>query len=375
MEKRRWLLFFVLPRDKIESVKQALEILSNALAEKQFTAAAFRARIKGKEVSHYLGHTAQENTGAVRREVSKDSLFDLASLTKILSTVHLLLIAESEGRLFFKDSVTKYVPEFPHKDVDLMQLMEQRSGLVAHREFFKRVHAGEAPLGDQKMVLRWIAEEKLGEKKFVYSDLNYILLGKVVEAVYGGTIPQIFREKITAKLKLEHTGFVTLPHAVAEAKLSGMLAEKQKFVATESCPWRQKVLQGEVHDDNCWVMGGYAGHAGLFSTADETLKLLESFWRQVRANPTTWPLPDNLKTLPAGSFYRGMMVYPGLRAFPNAGFPGALGHTGYTGTSAWVHPETDSFIVLLTNRVHPSRKDDRFIDTRLRFHQALWEEL
>ncbi len=361
--------------DKIKTVKEAGKILSSALAERQFTAAACRARIRGKDYSLYLGHTAQENTGAMRRETGPESLFDLASLTKILCTTSLLLIAESEGRLFFKDPIQKYLPEFPHHDVDIMQLMEHRSGLPAHRDFFKRHLNKEAPLGDLGAVLRWIGEERLGEKRTVYSDLGFILLGAALETIYSATLPQIFQEKILAKLHRENTGFVTLPQAPAAARMAGMLAEKQRFVATESCDWRQKVLQGEVHDDNCWALGGYAGHAGLFANADDTLRLLEHLWRQVRANPNTWPLPENLKTVPAGSLYRGMMVYPGLRPFPDGGFPGALGHTGFTGTSAWVHQESDSFIVLLTNRVHPSRKDDRLIDTRLKFHQALWREL
>lgn len=355
-------------RDKIKEVKEAAKILSSALAEKQFTAAACRARIRGKDYSLYLGHTAQENTGAVRREISENSLFDLASLTKILSTTTLLLVAESEQRLSFSDSVQKFLPDFPHKELTLLDLMEHKSGLPAHREFFKENL-------DLPQTLQAIGKEPLGDKKTVYSDLGFILLGAVIEKIYSGAIPQVFHEKILSKLKLENTGFVTLPHSPPSARLSGMLAEKGRFVATESCSWRQKVLQGEVHDDNCWALGGYAGHAGLFANANDTLTLLEHLWRQVRANPNTWPLPESLKTTPAGSFYRGMMVYPGLRAFADSGFPGALGHTGFTGTSAWAHQESDSFIVLLTNRVHPSRKDDRLIDTRLKFHQALWREL
>ncbi len=340
----------------------ALTILRDAHARGEFSgcALAFRHGTEGLFWQHGTLSRADSSP------VGPQDFFDLASLTKIFSTGALLLQLESEDRLQLNDPITRWIPEFPDPTVTLRMLLEHRSGLPAHVEFFRRFSAGEAPMGDQRALRYWICEVKTDPARpQVYSDLGFMLLGFVVEKICGAALPEAFAERIAKRLKLQRTGFRLLPHAPSH---SPSLPDG-RFVATENCPWRGRVMQGEVHDDNCWTMGGYGGHAGLFSTAEESLRLLEHTSHLLRAHPDLFPVGTST------GFHAGFMVYPGLRPFPDAGFPGAVGHTGFTGTSAWWHPEKDLRVVLLTNRVHPSRDDGRFIDTRLRFHQALWRAL
>lgn len=303
-----------------------------------------------------------------------DSIFDLASVSKIASTLSLIFAAESEGRIAFADPVRKYFSGFPSAQTTLLDLLTHCSGLPAHQEFFRRFepNGGPVKLGDTKELRSWIYEAELkqpGEQ--VYSDLGFMLLGLLLESVYGQPLPELFQERISKRLKLESSGYVTLPHAPAPARMFGLLAAPERFVATETCPWRKKTLQGEVHDDNCWAFGGYAGHAGLFSTLQETAALCGHLWKQTQASPEF----RKRQAKAAGIFNYGFMTYPGLRPTPGPAFSGALGHTGYTGTSAWLHEPSGTLAILLSNRVHPSRSDSRWIDTRLEFHKILWSEL
>ncbi len=347
--------------------------LLEALGQKQASAVGFLLRRPGMEdIEWYLGNHAYATTDATPRETAADSLFDLASVTKILSTVNLLFMAESEGKFSFDDPVRKYFSSFPSASTKLSDLLRHGSGLPAHIEFFRKHEKGEATLGDQKPLLQWICEAGLKEPGVqVYSDLGFMLLGMLLESLYGKPLPEIFHERIVSRLKLENLGFVTLPHAPAPARMYGLLAEKSRFVATETCPWRKKTLQGEVHDDNCWAFGGCLGHAGLFGNARDAMTAFEHLLKQAKSNPEflrrTQPDP--------GTFSFGFSTYPGLRPFPGPAFATAYGHTGFTGTNIWFHEPSGIKVALFSNRVHPARSDGRWIDTRLQFHKILWEEL
>jgi serine-type D-Ala-D-Ala carboxypeptidase len=353
------------------------KILEQALAERQASGIAFLLQNKQRSPDRplcelYLGHHAHEGLHAERRPVAEDSLFDLASVSKILATVSLLFAAESEGKFHWQDPVRKFFSGFPSDDATLLSLMCHHSGLPAHIEFFRSYEKGETRLGDQKPLLQWICEAGLPNKgQQVYSDLGYMLLGLLLESIYGKNLPELFHERLVSRLKLENSGYVTLPHAPAPARLYGLLAPRSRFVATETCPWRHETLQGGVHDDNCWAFGGYAGHAGLFSNLRETARLFEHLWKQAQASPAF----RSREPSASGIFSYGFMTYPGLRPQPGPAFAGALGHTGYTGTSAWLHEPSGTLAILLANRVHPSRTDSRWVDTRLEFHKTLWEEL
>lgn len=352
-------------------LEKSRAFLEEALAQRQASGLAFLLRRPGETpLEWYLGTHAR----GPERAVDADSLFDLASLTKILATTSLLFAAESEGKFSWQDPVRKFFSDFPSADATILSLANHRSGLPAHVDFFRRyapLATGGPFLGDQRPLLSWIYEAGVSGSKQVYSDLGFLLLGLLLESLYGKSLPELFHERVVSRLKLENSGFVTLPHAPAPARMFGLLAARERFVATEDCPWRKKILRGEVHDDNAWALGGYGGHAGLFATARDTLALWDHLRRQAAASP------DFLRTKPEGpgAFCYGFMTYPGLRPFPGPAFAGARGHTGFTGTSLWFDEGSGTVAILLTNRVHPSRADDRFIQTRLEFHKLLWDEL
>jgi serine-type D-Ala-D-Ala carboxypeptidase len=357
------------------SLRASRAYLETALSQEQASAIAFLLRQPGlPDQEFYLGTHARAGLGFAG-PVNEESLFDLASVSKIFSTVSLLFSAESEGKFSWADPVRKYFTDFPGAHTTLLEVVTHRAGLPAHLEFFKRFAGfpgGLNKLGDQKPLLHWICEAGLSNPGTqVYSDLGFMLLGLLLESLHGKPLPEIFHERIASRLKLKNTGYVTLPHAPAPARLYGLLAEPARFVATETCPWRKKTLQGEVHDDNTWALGGFAGHAGIFSTLKESALLFEHLLKQAGASPAF--LSRKLEA--PGTFSLGFITYPGLRPFPGPAFEGAIGHTGYTGTSAWFHPPSRTMAILLSNRVHPTRADGRWIDTRLEFHKILWEEL
>jgi len=350
--------------------------LEKAIEEKHTSAVALLIRNPTNEnCEWYLGQTGRKEHGAISSAINSHSIFDLASVSKLLGTTSMLFTAQAEGRLEWNDPIQKYFSAFPSASVTILDLMGHKSGLPAHIEFFRKYsvfEGGLATLGDQGPLLNWICESGLPNAgKQVYSDLGFMLLGLLLEKQYGKPLPQIFHEKIASPLKLQSTGYVTLPHAKAEARLFGLLAPQDRFVATEICPWRKKTLQGEVHDDNTWSLGGYAGHAGLFSTPQEALTLFDHLWSKAQksADFVKREIPE------AGIFSFGFSTYPGLRPFPGPAFTQSFGHTGYTGTSLWFHPASQTLSILFSNRVHPSRSDDRWIMTRLEFHKLLWEEL
>ncbi len=347
--------------------------LEAALEAKQASAFSFLLRRPGlADLEWWLGNNCHEGIGGIRRTVGPDSIFDLASMTKILSTVNLLFVAESESRLQFHDPIQKYFSSFPSAETTLLDLLTHRSGLPAHIEFFRHYEKGIARYGDQRPLISWICEAGLPNAgKQVYSDLGFMLLGLLLESLYGKTIPELFHEKFVSKLKLESTGFVTLPHAAAPARMFGLLAPKERFVATEVCPLRKKTLQGEVHDDNAWAMGGFAGHAGLFSTPREVARLFEHLYKQAKVSPAFLAR----KPEAPGIFSYGFSTYPGLRPFPGPAWENSIGHTGFVGTSVWYHEHTKFLVITLCNRVHPERKDDRWIQGRLEFHKTLWQDL
>jgi len=361
----------------VKKIKGSIEILAKAVQEKQISGYALALAYKNQVTYESGGTHGYSDSGAIARYVNKNSLFDLASLTKIFSTSLLIHLSQRQGLLTILDPVQKYLPNFAHKQITIQHLLEHTSGLPAHLEFFKRYHQGEAALGDLDALKSWIYATPLSQatgSKTEYSDLGFMLLGFLLETIQAKPLAQIFHELVVQPLGLNQSGFVALPHSRWQDPGIALHFAPGDYVATELCPWRKKVMQGEVHDDNTWAMGGVAGHAGLFSTAAESLQILQ-FLNEILDQNKNFVRPDLGLRSSSNHFCQGLMVYPGLRAFAGNDFAGAVGHTGFVGTSAWSHPADELHVVLLTNRVHPSRTDTRWIETRLAFHQSLWNQL
>jgi CubicO group peptidase (beta-lactamase class C family) len=301
--------------------------------------------------------------------VTSDTRFDLASLTKVVATLPSVLALVERGEVSLSDPLKRFFSnagwmQAPSLgDATLVQLLTHTSGLPAWKPLFAQVEGRLTALAN---VLQTPLAHPVGE--VVYSDLGFILLGAVVERVSGTRLDAFADEHVFRPLGMRRTAF-RVP--TGEQDAAGAVA------ATEDCGWRGRLLQGEVHDENAFAMGGVAGHAGLFSTALDLARYARAWQDEaapfaspelLRAARREWVCGPNA----LGRRGLGWQLYrEGSSAGSRAG-SAAYGHTGFTGTSLWVEPESGWFAVLLTNRVHPSRTYGAGVhDLRVAFHDAV----
>ncbi len=274
-----------------------------------------------------------------------ETIYDLASLTKVIGTTTAVMILYDEGRIKLDAPVVTYLPEFTggYKDsVTVRQLLEHRSGLPADRDLWRIAHS---PAEARQVVLEAPLECKPGQC-YIYSDLGAITLGMMVERVTGQGLDVFLHERVFAPLGMVNTFFKPADSV------------KSRVAPTEVSPPRGYPLQGEVHDENAYALGGVAGHAGLFSTASDlsifAQMILEGGeYKGVRiVGDSTVKL---FTTRAAGSRALGWAMADGQWGSGRFMSEGSFGHVGYTGTSLWIDPDREMFVILLTNRVHAAR--------------------
>ncbi len=286
-----------------------------------------------------------------KEPMTLDTIFDAASLTKVVATTSSILKLVEEGKIRLNDPVTKYLPEFQggKSDITVRHLMTHFSGLRPDLDL-KPAWSG-YETGIQKALMdRPINPPGV---KFVYSDINYILLGEIVRRVSGQSLPQYAHDRIFAPLGMN------------ESMFQPPLALRARIAPTELDEATKQPFRGIVHDETTRFMGGVAGHAGLFTTAADLSKFAEMLLglgqRQgVRVfSPLTVRKATSPQTPADQPVLRGLGWDIESPFSSNRGdlFPvGSYGHTGFTGTSMWMDPYTNSYVILLTNSVHPHRK-------------------
>jgi CubicO group peptidase (beta-lactamase class C family) len=362
-------------RRKLGRVDRAID---KAIAGAEMPGAVLLARmVRDGEV---LEHCSVRGLAVVRPEripMTRETVFDLASLTKPLATATAVMLLVHEGALSLDDPVSKYLPMFSERDKDgvtLRHLLTHSSGLKPWRGYHELLLQKERKTGERwigtpsarefviERVLRSGLVHEPGEAS-VYGDLDFITLGAVVEAVSRQSFDDFCSERIFRPLEMNDTFFVRLEDGTPA------LPEKRRrtMAATENCPWRERILWGEVHDPNASVMGGVAGHAGLFSTADDVMTFARTVldvWhgrsealprdalrafltRQNIPGTTDWALGWDTPT-------------PGASSSGKHFSASSVGHLGFTGTSLWIDLEQEAIVVLLTNRVHLVAKKSRF---------------
>jgi CubicO group peptidase (beta-lactamase class C family) len=315
----------------------------------------------------------------------RDTLFDVASITKAAVTSVIAMREVGEGRLVLELPVVELLPEFAGPDraaVTVRQLLSHSSGLPAHRPFWKQ--AAEAA-SERRAVSLLAAREPLEyqpDERVVYSDLGFIVLGWLLERITGERLDVLARKHITGPLGLAATTFMSLSEPEQRARVLG----DRSIAATQLCPERHRVLLGEVDDLNAMAMGGVAGHAGLFSTADELARIAAALcraWRGDDAGDGALVQRDVVRTFwsrsgVAGSTWRLGWDGPAAASsqagtrFSRAG----VGHLGFTGCSLWIDPARETWIVMLSNRVHPAiPNNDRFKHFRPMLHDAIADAL
>jgi uncharacterized protein YbbC (DUF1343 family)/CubicO group peptidase (beta-lactamase class C family) len=282
-----------------------------------------------------------------REPMTLDTIFDLASLTKVIATTTSVMQLVEQGKIRLNDPVAKYLPEFAQNgkdDITVRQLLTHYSGLEPDLDL-KTPWEGKDTA--YKMAFAETLQNPPGSV-FVYSDINFITLGALVERVSGETLDEYVQRHIFRPLKMTHTRYV--PPAAWRIKIAPTQYDENDHM-----------LWGTVHDPTARRMGGVAGHAGLFSTADDLAKFAQTLLNggdgilsAVMVAKMTSP-----EQPPAAPVLRGFGWDIDSPFSTNRGdmLPvGSFGHTGFTGTSMWIDPTTKTYIILLTNAVHPRGK-------------------
>jgi CubicO group peptidase (beta-lactamase class C family) len=296
-----------------------------------------------------------------------DTIFDLASLTKVIATAPLLMRAVDQGRVRLGDPVRSYLRLWrgaDREDVTVRDLAAHCSGLTAYLPFF-RDHSGRVEF---EAAISTMALEYAPRTRSIYSDLGYILLGFILEDVFGRGLADLFAE--------------FAPQVTSEPLLFNPPASlRARTAPTGVDPWRGRLLVGEVNDENCWTLGGAAAHAGVFGTAIAAGDFARLVLRTFDANTTLGAARTMRLFATATADVPGSSRAIGWDTMLPTSSCGtklsrrAIGHTGFTGTSLWIDPELDVYIVLLTNRIHPTRENNRLKDMRGAIHDAVVGDL
>ena len=357
-----------------EKLKPAFDLLDRAVKDHAFPGGVLAVGWRGQLTEHAFGRLTYD----VKSPKARDStIYDVASLTKPIVTTSAIMMLVAEERVDLDAPLSRYLPECAggaskgqqsdwRKEMTAGELLLHTAGLPAHREFYKDAKGRDA------IFRRVCAEPLVAEPgtKVEYSDLGFILLGEIVERLTGQTLNQFAHEKIFAPLGMNHSYF-NPPRA-----LRAQIAPTENDTA-----FRKRQLQGEVDDANAFAMGGIAGHAGLFSTAQDIsvfaqMMLNGGMYAQERI--FTRSIIDQFTArVDAGNSARtlGWDVPTGNSASGHYMSPRAYGHNGFTGTSIWIDPEKDLFIILLTNRVYPSAANDKIRQVRPALHDAIIDAL
>ena len=307
-----------------------------------------------------------------------DTFFDISSLTKIFATTTLAARLIERGWLDWDTKVSSYFPLFKgHADCTVAHLLSHTAGYSAYRCIWlhlQNVFSGRelsgVPVKDRQLkarelILNTAPTHGLGAR-VIYSDISFLMLGFLLEEMTQLPLDEAVDRWVMKPLGLNG------PHFVRVRKGEKPRFPTARYAPTEISEWRGGLLQGQVHDDNCWAMGGYAGHSGLFCS------ITDLFWF-LRALSQGFVSTETLQRLwsPWGSFPRtlGWDIGGGEGSSTGTAFSKrTVGHLGFTGTSLWLDLEREAAVVLLTNRVHPSRDNVGIREARPLLHSALLDD-
>jgi len=303
------------------------------------------------------------------RPVTTRTVYDLASLTKVVGLTTAMMQLVEDGRVALDTPAVRYVPAFRDSAVTIRQLLTHSSGLPAWKPFFQRAHSREEmfALVDSEPL------EVPPGTRMAYSDLGAIVLTQVVEHVTGQRLDRYLQAHVFRPLGMRDTRFRP------PASWRGRIAPTEMDTA-----YRHRLVRGEVHDENAFAMGGISGHAGLFSTAPDLAKFAQMMLRfgrtgarghsgtGARGHGGTGRIVDSatvamFTAVQDSAFSSRALGWDTPSKGSSAGdelSARAFGHTGFTGTSIWIDPAKDLFVILLTNRVYPTRQNDRILRVR-----------
>ncbi|MBW1787416.1 MAG: serine hydrolase [Deltaproteobacteria bacterium] len=354
------------------------ELLQKGIAEGVYPGAVLLVSVGGR--TRYFRAVGCRCLVPCVEPMETDTIFDLASLTKPLATTLAAMKLVDEGRIHLDDPVDRAIsatlPE-DKKGITLRMLLSHSAGFPDWKPFYREL-AGAGKQGLKSRLRELVMSEPLiysPGKGTLYSDLGFVALEWFVERVCGGDLSTYLQRHFYGPLSLKRT-FLWSSSPVPPFG-SG------EFAATEDCPWRNRVIRGEVHDENAFAAGAWSGHAGLFGTAAEVHSLVDLLRQHYRGDRDDCLRPETAKTF----FSRDVTFGNGTRALgwdtpsrvdSSAGrffSPNSVGHLGFTGTSVWMDLDKDAVIIFLTNRIHPSRANRKIRAFRPAIHDAVMTAL
>jgi CubicO group peptidase (beta-lactamase class C family) len=315
------------------------------------------------------------------RPMTSNTRFDLASLTKPLATALAVLFLVSRKKLRLDASLEELLPstQIPgdKQKITLRQMLCHCSGLPSWKPYYLFLET--LPQDSRKSRLRQLVlREPLDFEpgtQTIYSDLGFILIEWILEKNSGQDLHQLTRKHLFGPMGCASLGYLPLARAAD--------SDSHDFADTEYCPWRNRIVSGRVHDENAYVVGGVAGHAGLFGTAAEVKCVLDTILDTLASTnaPVPWSREELIQFLrparfvPSSSWALGFDT-PALsgssagRHFSSE----TVGHLGFTGTSFWLDLKRQMAVIFLTNRIHPSRDNEKIKEFRPLLHDAVMEE-
>jgi CubicO group peptidase (beta-lactamase class C family) len=313
------------------------------------------------------------------RTMKEDTFFDLASLTKPLATVVSYMVLTQGFAIDLDDALGRLLPDFNKtnkKNVTVRQLLSHSSGLPAYRPYFETLR--DLPQEARKEALRnnLIREPlvNMPGSACLYSDLGFMILQMIVERITGTQLDHFVKSAVYEPLGISDLFFNRLDNDQNKSPYS--------YAVTEKCPWRGEFMEGKVHDDHAYLMGGVAGHAGLFGTVEAVHALLQRLltaWKgdaDTMAFETPWIRTFFQPQSRAGTWALGFDTPSRPESSSGKYFSDrSVGHLGFTGTSFWMDLEKEVIIVLLSNRIHPTRANEKIKRFRPLIHDTVMTAL
>jgi len=342
-------------------------IVNDAISDSSFPGAVVLVQKHDKVIfEKAFGHFTYEKSSP---RMKLNTLFDLASVSKVISTTTCAMICIDRSLFKLDDKAAGYIPEFAQngkENITIRNLLLHNSGLPAYKRYYKMYDNSEDVLKD---IYATELEYPIGTKT-IYSDLGIITLGKIIEKVTGKTLNEFAKQEIFIPLDMKNTMY-NPPDSL------------KKYCAPTEYDnyWRHRQIQGEVHDETASMLGGVAGHAGLFSTAGDISKVL-----QMLLDKGTFEGKRIIDSATVELFIKRQLE-KSTRALgwdtksPEGSSAGNLfsdisyGHTGFTGTSVWTDPTRNLFVIFLTNRVYPTRENHKLFKVRPALHNAIIETI
>jgi serine-type D-Ala-D-Ala carboxypeptidase len=366
------------------------DVMNTAVKDGVFPGAVLVVGV-GDETLYFQAHGSKSfrtNRNPEPLTMTEDTVFDLAGLTASVATATIIMKLVELDRITLPERMSRYIQGFGvlgKSPITLSHLLTHTSGLPAWIPYFEEILRENTSSrvgiltsrGARDYVLSQIIRSPLKAEqgvRYLYSDVGLILLGELVEALTALSLERAFHKFVAQPLRLKSSSYIDL----TRIRRGGITPVTDLIAPTEDCSWRKRVLCGEVHDDNAWAMGGIAGHSGIFSSAPD----LDKYCRELRlalAGKSDFLRRETVveftqpRVLANGTIVRhGWDTASRENGMVNAGLSqSAFGCNGFTGCSLWIDPERDMHIILLSNRINPTRSNKKLLAFRPQVHKTV----